>query len=135
MADLVVTAANVVKGAGAVTATGIAGESITQGEAVYKKAADNEYYSTTAFTAAEAVFAGIALCAAASDQPIVIQTEGSIDIGATVTVGTVYCLSEAGGGICPNADLIASDYCTMVGVGTAADTIKLSPIVTGAAKA
>ena len=44
MAAISITAANVVKGTGAQIETGIAAETITAGELVYKKASDSKFY-------------------------------------------------------------------------------------------
>jgi hypothetical protein len=133
MADLVITAANVVKGTGATTETLIAGATITAGQAVYKDAADSnkaKLYDADG-AAALRVFYGVALNGAAANQPVVVQTAGNITIGATTAVGVAYYGSDTPGGICPFADLEAGDYPTIIGIGISATQIKIQPIAAG----
>jgi len=133
MADLVITAANVIKGSDASTETGIAGETITAGQALYLKSADGRMWKAQADgTTEEATFRGIALHAALAGQPIVYQTGGSLNVGAT-TVKTIYCLSATAGGICPQADLVATNKIVYVGYATnTTGTFTISKVNTGA---
>ena len=123
MADLVVTAANVVAGTGATTKTGTAGATITAGQLVYLDSADSKYKLIDADAAATADIAGVALNGASNTQPISILTAGALNPGATVAVGTVYCGAVTPGGIAPVADLIAGDYISVLGIGTTASNI------------
>ena len=125
MADLVITAANVVAGAGATRVEGTAGEAITAGQAVYYDRADKSYKLADCDSATAAVRAprGIALNNAADGQPIDVHTEGPITIGATVTAGVAYYLSATAGGICPVADLASGDYPTILGIATSASVL------------
>lgn len=127
MADLSITAANVVAGTGAATVTGIAGVTITAGQVVYLDSATNtlKLADNDSATAAVRSPAGIALNGAAAGQPIVVQSSGQITIGATVAVGVVYCLSSTAGGICPNADIAAGDYNTIIGIGVSTTVISV----------
>lgn len=133
MSDLAITAANVVKGSGAtVNKDANAGESITAGQAVYKKASDGKWWKAqTDDTSAQADAQGIALHAAAADQPLAVQTGGSIAIGATVAAGVFYYVSNTAGGICPVADIGSADYVTQIGYGLTTSTIMVQPIATG----
>lgn len=138
MADLVITAANVVSGAGAVRENGTAGASIVAGDVVYKDASDSnklKLADNDSGTAALRSAYGIALHAAASGQPLSVHREGPITIGATVAVGEVYCLSSAAGKICPHADIGAGDYNTIVGIGTSTTVIDVLFHASGAAHA
>jgi hypothetical protein len=141
MADLVQTAANVLKSSGNV-ANVVAGETITQGMVLYKKSSDGEWYkadvdgtgSPTAETAGSGGL-GIALNAAANGQPIMIQQDGEIDPGATATEGVVYVASPAvDGSIAVYGDLSAADndYVTIVGVGNSSGNIDLNLFASGA---
>lgn len=126
-ADLTITA-------GSVTTTSTqlrdvtAGATITAGQVVYldasasdvAKLADNDASATTN------VVAGIALHGASSGQPLRIITGGTITIGATVAVGTIYVLSSTAGAICPAADLASGDYTSIIGVATSTTVITLS---------
>ena len=110
-----------------------AGATITAGQAIYQDSTDNEKgkLADANDTSAKAVVVGIALHGAASGQPLRIQTGGNITIGATVTVGKVYVLSETAGGIKPIDDIDMSDYVTVIGVGTTSAIIKMNITVSG----
>lgn len=124
MADITITAANVVKSTGAQVGNGIAGASITAGLTLYLDEATSTLKIADCENAAKDEVKGIALHAAASGQPIAYQYAGVIGIGATVAVGTIYILSAAGG-ICPSADAAQNDYITVIGVGKTTSTIDM----------
>lgn len=135
MADLSVTAANCVPGSDARTVQGIAGETITAGMAVYKAAATGKWMKADADGSGEAHTAvGIALTGSSLNQPIVVQTRGSITLGATLTANTSYFLSGAtAGGICPVADVGTGEYLQLIGIATTTAVMKLSFEATGVA--
>jgi hypothetical protein len=137
MADLSVTAANVVRGTGAKIETGVAGVTITPGQTVYKDTAEDKYKpaDADAGTAVIRTTRGIALNGAANNQPLAVQVEGPITIGATVTVGTVYVQSDTPGGIMPAADLESGDYVTVLGIGISATQIDMLVHASGVALA
>lgn len=120
MADLTITAANVVKGSGSKVVEGTAGASVTAGQVVYEDSATSTYKlaDCDSGTAAVRSPAGIALHAAGSGQPLAILTKGPITIGATLTAGVAYYLSATAGGIAPVADLGTGDYPTILGIAT-----------------
>jgi hypothetical protein len=125
--DLSVTAANVLPSTGAVLQTGTAGEAITAGQTLYQKAADGKWYKAdcNSATAEVRVAKAIALVGAAAGQPVVVQTGGTITIGATVAAGTVYYLSGTAGGIRPAADNTTGDYPQAIGMGQSTTTVLL----------
>jgi len=128
MADLSITAANVAAAAGEVSKQEwVAGATITAGQALYIDSAASNVakLAQSDGTSAEAEVKGIAMHGASSGQPVIIATSGDIDLGATLTVGTVYVLSQTAGGICPVGDLATSDYVSIIGVATAADELKI----------
>jgi len=127
LADLSITAANVAPGTDATKDTGTAGEALTAGQAVYKKSSDGKYYKAdcNSATAEVRVASGIVLTGSAANQPVVVQTAGSITIGATVSNGVVYYLSGTAGGIRPVADNTTGDYVQTIGIATSASVIKL----------
>ena len=131
MADIIVTAANVVAGSNAEKVTGTAGASITAGEPVYKDPSDGKLKPADNTTEAKAAALGIALHAAEDDQPLTYQKSGDINPGATVAVGEVYCVSGTAGGIAPVADVTTGDYLTILGYGTTANNIRLDINATG----
>lgn len=137
MADLVITAANVIAGTGARKEHGTAGATITAGQSVYLDSATNSYKLADCDSATAAVrsAAGIALHAASSGQPLSVHTRGPITIGATVTQGVAYYLSATPGGICPVADLGSGDYPTILGIATSASVIEIDIQASGVALA
>lgn len=128
MADLSITAASVVPGSGAKEETGIAGESITAGQVVYKDSADNKFKlaDTDSATAAARIPYGIALHAASANQPLTVLTSGSITIGATIAAATPYFLSGTAGAICPYADVASGDYTCLIGMGLSTTVLNVS---------
>lgn len=137
MADLTITAASVLAGTGASVKAGVAGATITAGQAVYLDTATTGEWlladsdSATVIARGSANF-GIALNGAADGQPINILTGGPITIGSAVTAGTAYYLSDAPGGICPLADLATGDYVTLIGLATSSTVIYFDPKYSGA---
>jgi hypothetical protein len=118
MADLTITAANVVAGSGASVASGIAGEALAAGKAVYLSSTSGKWMladSNSATVEARKAI-GIALNGAAANQPVNIHKGGDITIGATLTAGTAYYLSDTPGGICPLADVGAGEYVCLLGL-------------------
>lgn len=135
MADITVTAGNVVQGTGAQTKQVTYGATITAGMPVYKDTETSTYKACVTTTAATANCEGIALNGGANGQPGLIQTSGQITIGGTVAVGTIYTVSDNAGGIAPDADRGASDYVTVIGVGITTAIIDLSIKASGVAHA
>lgn len=125
MADLSITAANVLPGSDAVTEAGTAGETITAGQAVYRDATTRKYMKADAnsLTAAARQARGIALNGASNGQPLTILKSGDITIGATVTAGTDYYLSDTPGGICPRADIGSGEYVCLIGIAKSATVV------------
>ena len=137
MAALSQTAANVVSGSGTIRKlTVTAGGTITAGMPVYKDAADsNKYKAARANAAGTSTVAGIALTGSSNGQPLVIQTEGNINLGATLAVGETYYLSDAvAGQIVVYGDLGSTDYVVVLGVATTTSIMPLNIINSGVAK-
>jgi hypothetical protein len=129
MADVVVTAANVVKSTGAITETGIAGATITAGQVVYKDATDSNKFKLAdcdSATAGVRVAYGIALNGASANQTLTVQMAGDITLGAGLTAGLVYCLGDVAGAIRPSADNGAGDYTCILGIAKSASVLALS---------
>lgn len=128
MADLTVTAANVVADSSASRRTGTAGETIAAGKAVYLSPTTNKWMlaDSNSGTAAAKIAGGIALNGAALNQPLVIATRGPVTIGATLTAGTIYALSETPGGIQPYADLGSGENVCILGVAASTSVLNIS---------
>ncbi len=135
MADLTITAANVVKGSGASVGNGTAGATIKAGEPIYKDSTDsNKLKLADADALATAAVDGIALHGADSGQPIQYCTKGLLTMGATVAIGTTYVLSDTAGGISPSGDHnVTGDYTTVIGVGTTTGIIDVNIQISGVA--
>lgn len=133
MADVTVTAANVLKGAGATTVDMIAGATITAGQVIYKEAATGQakLADCDSATAEARIPYGIALNGAAAGQPVEVLRSGLITIGGTLTAGSEYWLSGTAGAICPAADKAAGDRSVLIGVATTTAVLKVQILDTG----
>ncbi len=135
MADITITAANVVSGAGATLDNGTAGATITAGQTVYLDTADTKYKLADADSATVAARSpqGIALNAASNNQPLRVHKSGPITIGATLTPGLAYYMSKVAGGICPVADVTTGAYATIIGIATSATVLDVKVHESGVA--
>lgn len=136
MANISITAANVIAGAGSVQDQGIAGTTITAGQVVYK-ATTGKYLLADADedTAVERAPKGIALNGASDGQPLKFLKAGPVTIGATLTAGTFYYLSDDAGGICPLADVTGGDYIVQIGYAKDAAVLMVDFQITNVATA
>ena len=137
MANLVQTAASVVPGANAkVDRTKIAGETLTGGMPTYIDPADGKAkIADNNVSAALAAVYGIALAGASDGQPVPICTEGDVNLGATLAIGEIYALSATAGAICPDADVIATNFVSHLGSARTAALMQLKINNTGVAHA
>lgn len=128
MADLVITAANVIAGSNATASkVAAAGEVINAGQAIYMASATKKWMlaDSDSATAEARKATHIALNSAGNGQPLVGQSAGDITIGATLTAGATYFLSNTPGGICPDADVGAGEYVCMVGIAKSTSVLTL----------
>lgn len=132
MADLTVTATSVVADASASRVQGTAGEAIAQGKAVYLSPTTKKWMlaDSNSATAAARAATHVALNAAALNQPITVG-KGKITIGATLTPGLAYYLSDTPGGICPVADVGSGEYVCLIGLAESASVLNVDPRYTG----
>lgn len=135
MSDLSITAASVVAGSNSNTVTGTLGATVTAGQVVYKDDSDGHWKlaDNNSATAAVRVPQGIALNGGASGQPVRVLVSGDITIGATLTAGVVYYLSDTPGGICPVADLASGEYPASIGIATSTTVLKVNITSSGVA--
>ena len=119
MADLVITAANVIFVSGN-KLTAIAEQAITAGQSVYAVAGSSGIRLAQADgTVAESECVGIALHGCLTAQPITYAANGAVLlIGATTAKTTTYMVSAAAGGIAPQADLVSTNKITRIGYAT-----------------
>ena len=133
MADLTITESNVVPGSGATFERGIGGESIAAGQTCYKSTSDKKWYLADADAAGEQDCKGIAVSACEADgAQVVIQKSGNVALGAILTKGTTYVLSDTAGGIMPIADLDSGDTVVLLGTATSTSNLLLHVKNTGA---
>ena len=134
MAELSITAAQVLAGADADFYQGVAGVAVTAGQAVYLDILTNRLRLADANGSTDsAQLIGIALHQAAAEQPLRVQTRGKVTLGvsAAVTSSTIFILGANPGGIAPAADKAAGWYTSLVGVGNAQAGINLSIFASG----
>lgn len=130
MSDITITATSVKKTATTVTEEGIAGETITAGQAVYKDQADNNKLkladANLSLAASRAI--GVALHAATLDQPLEYAVSGDVTYGSGLTAGVVYVVSATAGAVAPSADLDTNStwYATILGVASSTSNLKLA---------
>ncbi|NGO63952.1 hypothetical protein G6N76_09725 [Rhizobium daejeonense] len=141
MADITITAANVVAGSGANTKTGTAGVDIDAGDVVYLDTATTGKWllgdsdAAAAEARGQTANIGIALNSAALNQPIVVLTGGPVTVGAVLTAGTAYYLSDTPGKLCPVTDITGGDYFTLVGLATSTSVLNVDIQYSGVASA
>lgn len=127
MADIAITAANVVPGATAITNLGVSGGTITAGQNVYLDPTTGKYVlaDNDSATAAAHHAYGVALTTSSLNQPIVVQHGGDITIGGTLTAGVGYFLSATAGGLCPVADLTSGKTVCQIGLAKSASVLTI----------
>ena len=137
MADLVITDANVkVKSIDAALLVVQVGEVVGRSQPLRLDASDSRYYLSDAnVDVATAAANGISLTGAALDGFVVLVTDGSLDLGATLIVGDVYVVSATSGKIAPIGDLVSTQFTSILGHATDANTLKIDFNATGTAKA
>lgn len=120
MSDLSITAASVIAGSGAATENGTLGAAVTAGQVLYKGASDGRWHlaDNNSATAAVRQASGIALNGGGIGQPVRVLLSGPVTIGATLTAGVPYYLSDTPGGICAIADVGSGEYTCLVGLAT-----------------
>lgn len=128
MADLSITAANVIAGDSGARLDGKAGEAITAGKAVYLNSTSGLWMlaDSNSATAEARRAGGIALNGAALNQPLAVHKSGDVTIGAVLTPGATYWLSDTAGGICPDADVGSGEYACLLGVAKSASVLSVS---------
>ncbi|MGH0263304.1 hypothetical protein NKY45_17720 [Sinorhizobium meliloti] len=118
MADLVLTASDIIAGSKSAQEHGTAGETITAGKSVYKSATTKKWMlaDSNSATAAARQAGGIALNGASDGQPITVHKSGDLSLGAVLTAGQAVYLSDTPGGLCPLADVGTGEYVCLIGL-------------------
>lgn len=133
MADIAITAANVLKGANAKTKRGIAGATITAGQWLYEDSTDSFKLKLADANASLATSncVGCSLHGALAGQPIEYDYEdddftpgGTLSLSVAADSG-VYVLSGTAGGLAPMDDLAAAMYPVVLGVAKSTTKMNL----------
>ncbi len=125
MADIAVTAANVIQVTGGVT-TVIAGVNVTAGKSAYVDSSGLGQLADALTSITTAQCTGVYLNTAAVGQPATIQTSGNYTCGAALTVGAVYVTSgNNAGGIAPVGDLTSGWFTQIFGVAISTTVMSL----------
>jgi hypothetical protein len=135
MADLSPTAANVIAGSDAITEAGTLGATVVPGDAIYKDSADGLWKLADADGASALIRTptGIALNGGASGQPVKVLKSGSLTLGAILTAGVAYYLSNTAGKLCPVADIGTGEYACFMGIATSTSVLKVNITPSGVA--
>ena len=136
MAVLSPTVADVLLETGGQSTKVIAGATVTQGDAVYSDAADDNEYKPAVNTSVEAAAVkGLALNAAEDGQPLNVAIAGVIQ-GFGASEGVAYFLSSTDGVIGTEDEIGSGDFCTFSGWGTSDGDIVMTngPQLAGFAK-
>lgn len=127
MADISITGTGV-KLVGGPTEDIIAGAAIAGGQIVYEEAASSKakLSDNDSATAEVRAIRGMALHAAAQDQPLRLAKNGAlVDVGAVLVAGTDYYVSGTPGSICPRADVTTGHDPLRVGMAETASRLRL----------
>lgn len=135
MAAISITASAVLPSANAIIKSGIAGATITQGQALYSDSTDSyKLKLTTTATLAAATCVGLALNAASSGQKVdYVVSDPALVIGSTQLSGDDVWLFDATPGALTitQADLESGDYKVHLGTYTSTTTVNLNITIGG----
>ena len=120
MADVTITPGNIEKVTAGTSTTEVTLETSTTtsgGEVL--RSTSLGYVKSDNSSLTSATISGIAMGKGSAEGPVdIFNSPGKvIDIGATLTEGTVYVVSATAGGIAPYADLLTGARAMMIGVG------------------
>jgi len=129
-------------GASLIVTAGIAGESLTVEQAVYKSTADGKWYACDCddtvrmanVTTTGTNKIGILMIGGGStNDACAVATKGPVNLGAVLTAGTAYYASDTLGGICPAADTASGDVPVYLGTALTTSILDLAPVNHGTA--
>jgi hypothetical protein len=125
MADLSITAANVIPSEGAVISSGTVGGTavtVVAGKLLYRHT-DGTLLLATNATAVGAAVVGMALGGAGTGQVVrYVSEDPDLTLGATATVGDPLYLTTAGGCSILTEDLDIGEFVTFLGITTVASS-------------
>lgn len=109
------------------------GESVSPGDTIYLKTSDRKYYKAINTSLENSTCKGIAIGYGGADTyGYIVSEPGSVvNVGATLTQGTIYVVSSTAGGMAPEADIGSGEYVTILGVGDSSGQLQLNIVATG----
>src|SRR4030095_12657864 len=121
MSNISITPANFIPSANATIIQGVAGATITRGQALYLDTAAGTYKLIVLTSTTTDTLAGLACEDAAAGQPILIVTKDpALAIGGGCASGdTIWCSNTTAGMTLTFADLVATWRINVIGGGTA----------------
>jgi hypothetical protein len=124
--DLTITAANIILVSGTAQ-RGIAGATITAGQALYLDSNNELQLCDADNTSTTATCVGISLHAALADQPLayIADDNAVLGFGAILTVNTFYITSDTAGGIRPHVDIDSGDYLCLLGYAITTSNLRI----------
>ena len=136
MADLTLTPASIVAADNAVKESGLAGETIVAGKAVYKSPTTKKWMlaDSDSATSAAKTAGGIALNGASLNQPITVAKSGDLTMGAVLTAGATYFLSNTAGMICPDADVGSGENVCQLGIAKSTTVLSVKIFAPGVSR-
>lgn len=127
MADLVQNASNVVPSGAQPTTIANSGAAVTAGQPVYSNGT-NWFPALANGNAMQAGATGVGIAQGSVPgvgQNFLVQTSGAMNIGAALTNGVAYCISNTTGKICPITDLGAGNFTTILGMATSPTLLQM----------
>ena len=135
MADISITAANVIPSANAQLYRKTLAATSTAGQVVYLDTNGKAALADANASAAASTVYGILVTGGGAGQLATVCTKDpALVIGATVAIGDILILSATAGGIAPAADIASGYYGTVLGIATSTTAINFNPTAAGAAK-
>jgi hypothetical protein len=134
MADLAVTAANVLKSSNGTIAVLTAATAITRGQYIYTLAAGTAGLADSNGTTPANTITGIALADVGTGQPVpYVPTDTALTTGFTASAAgvTVYLSNTPGGATETYADIASGSTVIILGNMTSTTVMKFSPLVGG----
>lgn len=136
MADLTVTASNVVPASGVRIKQAVADVAITAGQLFYiDSSTSGAKLVDVDASAAAATIKGIAVSSCSANQPFTYVDVGNVAMGTILTAGHWYYGSDTAGGIKPHADLVQGDYSSCIGFAASTSVLTVGITNTGVALA
>lgn len=136
MVDIVITNTAVVASDNAVKETGLAGETIAAGKAVYKSPTTKKWMlaDSNSATAAAKTAGGIALNGASLNQPVTVTKAGDLTMNAVLTAGSAYFLSDTPGGVCADADVGSGENVCQLGIAKSTTVLSVKIVAPGVSR-